>query len=165
MHDCMSYPFENPEVKFGNLIKSLADLSNTDSPFDKDFSSRLPSGKAFGFDQVKDRVCAYRSPNAKQKLHSADAFLIGERNSEPWYYFIDFKNQKVDNIQSVKDPDRNELMQKAFDSLSILAMTFGQDVSMRQLQCHSSFIVVYPQQNYGSSRVLGKSDCLIPLET
>ena len=144
----MAYPFESPVTQFSDLVKPLAELAKTDDPFDVDFPNRLPSCRAaYAFDTIKERVCAYRSLNAKQQLRSADAFVPESDKSTEWY-FIEFKNQKPDNIQSVKDPDRNELMQKAFDSLSIVAMTFGHQLTMRQIQERSVFIVVYPKREY-----------------
>lgn len=161
----MAYPFRDSATAFCSQIQPIRDLARTDDPFDPEFAGRLPSGRAYAFDSIKDRVCNYRSPNAKQKLRSADALLIGERDSELWYYFVDFKNQKADNIQSVKDPGRNELLQKAFDSLSILALTFGHAVPMCELQRHASFIVVYPCQDYsiGFLETLNKCSCNQPL--
>ena len=147
----MSYPFENAAAMFRDLIKPLSALAHTDDrPFDADFASRLPTGKAYAFDEIKKYVCAYRSAKARLPLRSADALLIDAGDGEPSYYLVDFKNQKVDNIQSLKDADRNELMQKAFDSLTILSMTFGCHVSMRAIQKRSTFIVVYPQQDYSA---------------
>lgn len=147
----MPYPFENAVAKFQDLIKPLSTLAHTDDRlFDADFVSRLPAGKAYAFDDIKKYVCAYRSAKAKLPLRSADALLIDASDEEPWYYLVDFKNQKVNNIQSLEDADRNELMQKAFDSLTILSMTFGCHVPMRTIQKRSTFIVVYPQQDYSS---------------
>lgn len=154
----MSYPFDLPATQFADLIMSLAELARTkDDPFDEHFPDRLPVGKAYAFDKIKDRVCVYRSPRAKQKLRSSDAFLPSMEETGDWY-FIDFKNQRPDNIQSVKDPDRNALMQKAFDSLTIAAMTFGRHLSMRQIQERSVFIVVYPKGDYSEKflAVLGE---------
>lgn len=144
----MPYPFEEPIRNFSGLIKPLGDLAVTETPFDASFVSRLPSVSAYDFDEIKNRVCAFRSLNAKQCLRSADAFIIDGQGTSAQYYFIEFKNQRVNNIQSVRDPDRNELMQKAFDSLSILAMTFGRNIPMKELQRHSTFIVVYPRQDF-----------------
>ena len=143
----MAYPFDSSVTQFCDLVKPLAELAKTDDSFDVDFPNRLPSGKAYDFDKIKERVCTYRSLNAKQQLRSADAFVLEFDESAEWY-FIEFKNQKPDNIQSVKDPDRNELMQKAFDSLSVVAMTFGHQWTMQQIQERSVFVVVYPRMEY-----------------
>ncbi len=143
----MSYLFEDPMENFRELMKPLQDLAWTETPFDQNFCDRLPNGKAYDFDKIKDRVCAFRS-KATKSLRSADAFLSVNEDSGAKYYFIDFKNQKVGNIQSVKDQGKNELIQKAFDSLLVMAMTFGRNVSMKEIQEHSVFIVVYPKQDF-----------------
>lgn len=149
----MNYPFEKSDIVFQNNRKLFSELAETDSPFDKNFPNRLPSVTAFDFDKIKERVCAYRSP--KKLLHSADALVIFQLEEaldagvkKIKYCFIEFKNQKVDNIQSVKDQDDNDLIMKAFDSLSVCAMTFAHGIPMAELQQKSMFIVVYPKQEY-----------------
>ena len=151
----MNYPFENSNTVFQNDIKSFQKLAKTDSPFDKDFPNRLPAVAAYDFDKITERVCAYRSSKSKKLLHSADALMILQSDAsrdagskKPTYCFIEFKNQKVDNIQSTKEPDDNDLMKKAFDSLSVCAMTFTHGIPMAELQRQSLFIVVYPKQDY-----------------
>lgn len=151
----MKYPFANSNIVFRYDIKSFQELAKTDSPFDKDFPKRLPAVKAYDFDKITEKVCAYRSSKSKKLLHSADAFMILQSvaswdvgSKKPTYCFIEFKNQKVDNIQSIKEPDDNDLMKKAFDSLSVCAMTFTHGIPMAELQQQSLFIVVYPKQDY-----------------
>lgn len=155
----MTYPFENATATFKGLLRPLCDLAYTDSPFDKDFQSRLPKGVAYAFDDIKDAVCVYRSANAKQSLRSADALLVLNQGEAANYILIDFKNQKPDNIQSIKEPDRNELMQKAFDSLTILAMTFCHGKAMCEIQQNSAFIVVYPKCDYSAGFLKALSEC------
>lgn len=151
----MSYPFANPEMAFGGDIASFSELAYTDSPFDDAFPGRLPQINAYNFDDITKKVCSYRSAKDKKLLHSADAMVILSLEDVAdvefkgvKYCFIEFKNQKVENVQSVKEPTDNALMRKAFDSLSICAMTFSRDCSMADLQKSSAFIVVYPRQNY-----------------
>ena len=131
-----------------------------DRPFDEDFPKRLPCVTAYDYDTITRKVCAYRSSQEKKLLHSADALLIltpkllrNPDSRKPIYCFIEFKKQKVDNIQSLKAPEDNDLMKKAFDSLSVCAMTFSREISMAELQHYSIFIVVYPKQDY-SVRIL-----------
>lgn len=155
----MAYPFENAPTTFKGYLKSLKDLAYTDDPFDKGFQSRLPEGKAYAFDDIKNAVCVYRSAKAKQPLRSADGLLVIDDGKTANYILIDFKNQKPDNIQSVKDPDRNELMQKAFDSLSILAMTFCHKRAMCEIQQKATFIVVYPKCDYSIGFLNALSEC------
>ena len=155
----MAYPFENASMAFKGYLKSLKDLAYTDTPFDKDFQSRLPKGMAYAFDDIKDAVCAYRSAKAKQPLRSADGLLVIDDGKTANYILVDFKNQKPDNIQSIKDPDRNELMQKAFDSLSILAMTFCHGKPMCEIQQKVAFIVVYPRCDYSAGFLKALSEC------
>lgn len=155
----MSYPFESPAESFRELVKPLHVLAHTDTPFREDFPTRLPTGAAYDLDKIKDRVCAYRSKNARAPLRSADALLMGEDGGELAYYFIEFKNQRVDNIQSGKDPGQNELLQKAFDSLAIVAMTFGRASAMKDIQGRSTFIVVYPEQDYSERFLEALNQC------
>ena len=156
----MNYPFEKSDIAFQNNRKLFCELAKTDSPFDEDFPNRLPSIMAYDFDKIKERACAYRSSQSKKLLYSADALVIlpSEASLDAGakkirYCFIEFKNQKVDNIQSVKDPDDNDLMMKAFDSLSVCALTFARGIPMVELQQKSMFIVVYPKQDY-SEKIL-----------
>lgn len=151
----MNYPFANSNIVFRYDIKSFQELAKTDSPFDEDFPNRLPEATAYDFDKITERVCAYRTAKSKKLLHSADALMIlqsdaswDEGSKKPTYCFIEYKNQKVDNIQSLKEPDDNDLMKKAFDSLSVCAMTFTHGIPMAELQRKSIFIVVYPKQDY-----------------
>ena len=153
----MAYPFDSPVVQFASLVKPLDELADTETPFDENFPDNLPTGKAYAFDTIKNQVCAYRSSHASQKLRSADAFLPGTGDQAEWY-FIEFKNSKLSSIQSVKDPDRNELMQKAFDSLTIAAMTFGRRLAMQQIQERSVFIVVFPSKNYSEMLLANLSE-------
>ncbi len=151
----MNYPFVDSNKAFKSDRKPFQELAKTDSPFDDGFPNRLPHVIAFDFDAITRKVCAYRSSREKKLLHSADALLIFESDESAYaeakkntYCFIEFKNQKVENIQSIKEPGDNDLMMKAFDSLSVCAMTFSYDSSMADLQRDSVFIVVYPKQDY-----------------
>lgn len=149
----MNYPFANSNIVFQDDRKPFRELAETDSPFDKDFPNRLPHVMAYDLDAIKEKVCVYRS--SRKLLHSADALVIFQLEEaldagakKIRYCFVEFKNQKADNIQSVKDPDDNDLMMKAFDSLSVCAMTFTHGIPMAELQQKSMFIVVYPKQDY-----------------
>ena len=151
----MKYPFADAATVFEGNRKTFSELAKTEHPFDEDFPNRLPACNAYDFDLVTRRVCAYRSLKEKRLLCSADALVIlsseqstEDGNDKTLYCFIEFKNQKVDNIQSLKDSDDNTLQVKAFDSLSVCAMTFARNVSMAELQQKSIFVVVYPRQNY-----------------
>ena len=171
----MKNPFEYSKETFENEKKPFKELARTDSAFDANFPNRLPSVTAYDFDKIAKAVCNYRS-SKKKPLHSADALLIlssnpfsGENTGMPYYCFIEFKNQRVENIQSLKDPDENDLMMKAFDSLAICAMTFTREIAMSELQQNSIFIVVFPKQDYSErflealgrlSSVKGKTSAL-----
>lgn len=161
----MNYPFRNSADVFLKDRQPFSCLAHTESPFDRDFPNRLPSAEAYDFDEITKKVCAYRSSREKRLLHSADALVIScvHGNADNGklhrvFCFVEFKNQKVENIQSTKDPSDNTLMMKAFDSLSICAMTFSRDMAMSELQDSAVFVVVYPRQNYSDRflDVLGK---------
>lgn len=153
----MAYPFEHPASSFAKEKATLAVLAETDDPFDPGFPVRLPLLEAYSFDTIKKKVCAYRqAKKEKRLLRSADALIVtgdavGQSPNDAsaaLFWFIEFKNQKVDNVQSYDDSKENALMIKAFDSLSLCAMTFGRTISMHDLQKRAVFIVVYPKQNY-----------------
>lgn len=153
----MAYPFERPSLFFAKEKATLATLAETDDPFDPKFPTRLPSLEAYRFDTIKNIVCAYRrAKKEKRLLRSADALIVtGDAEgqspndaSDALFWFIEFKNQNVANIQSYDDSKENALVVKAFDSLNLCAMTFGRDISMQDLQKRSVFIVVYPKQSY-----------------
>ena len=69
----MAYPFKNAPTTFKGYLKSLKDLAYTDNPFDKDFQSRLPEGRAYAFDDIKRRYVRI----VQQKPDSRFVLLMG----------------------------------------------------------------------------------------
>ena len=115
--------------KLENYQKTLSECANTK---DKTEQLELWNGdeKAIALD---DMCTLLKKMNGNQQVSSCDAFI--DRNEE--YYFIEFKNQPVKNIEIV------DVQKKAFISPIIVQMLLKQNESFESISEKSHLYVVY----------------------
>ena len=115
--------------KLEDYQKTLNECANTE---DKPEQLELWNGdeQAVALD---DLCTLLRKMNGNQQVSSCDAFI--DRDDE--YYFIEFKNQPVKNIETV------DVQKKAFISPTIVQMLLKQDESFESISAKSHLYVVY----------------------
>ncbi|MBR6084029.1 MAG: hypothetical protein IKP61_00235 [Spirochaetales bacterium] len=112
-------------VTFGS--KTITQLSKDDQ---SSISLVVSDVSAGDLDSWKNQVCQkYRGGN---RLNSADAFF---ESDEKWV--IEFKNQILSNIK------RDEILCKAFDSISVLLFSKFSNACKDEFLKRTSFVLVY----------------------
>lgn len=135
----MGYPFDKSILLEPSRQKSVRDLAcSEDAVFDESFADRLPSASAFDSDTFAKGALKRFTGNA---LPSCDAVV---QDGEGRYFCIEFKNQRVGNIDACK------ILNKVFGSLLMVNMTSAQDIALRQLMKNMVFVVVFPEQDYST---------------